>query len=76
MWLPLVIRPCIFRPWWAVLPGMEALATTMMKKEMTKVDMPEVEEFLDILYAWCPNSGPANWRWTCSTSEKKTSTKA
>ena len=33
------------------LPGMEALATTMMKKEMTKVDMPEVEEFLDILYA-------------------------
>lgn len=33
------------------LPGVEALATTMMKKEMEKVDMPTVEEFLDILVA-------------------------
>ncbi len=33
------------------LPGMEALATSMMKKEMEKVDMPEVPEFLDILSA-------------------------
>jgi peroxiredoxin family protein len=33
------------------LPGMEALATTMMKKEMRKIDMPEVHEFLDILKA-------------------------
>lgn len=33
------------------LPGMEALATTMMKKEMEKLDMPEVEEFLYILSA-------------------------
>ncbi|NCU04177.1 MAG: hypothetical protein GXC73_09350, partial [Chitinophagaceae bacterium] len=39
------------------LPGMEALATTMMKKEMEKVDMPEVPEFLDILYA----SGVRMW---------------
>ena len=31
------------------LPGMEAMATRMMKKEMEKVDMPEVPEFLDIL---------------------------
>lgn len=33
------------------LPGMEALASHMMKKEMEKVDMPEVGEFIDILKA-------------------------
>lgn len=33
------------------LPGMEALATSMMKKEMEKLDMPGVLEFLDILKA-------------------------
>jgi len=31
------------------LPGVEALATTMMKKEMEKLDMPPVGEFLEIL---------------------------
>ena len=31
------------------LPGMEALATKMMKKEMEKLDMPTVSEFLEIL---------------------------
>lgn len=31
------------------LPGMEALATKMMKKEMDKLDMPPVGEFLEIL---------------------------
>ncbi|MCA0238295.1 MAG: DsrE/DsrF/DrsH-like family protein [Bacteroidetes bacterium] len=33
------------------LPGMEAFATRMMKKEMEQLDMPEVLEFLDILKA-------------------------
>ncbi|MCC7053195.1 MAG: DsrE/DsrF/DrsH-like family protein [Gemmatimonadaceae bacterium] len=33
------------------LPGMEALATMMMKREMEKIDMPDVHEFLDILKA-------------------------
>ena len=33
------------------LPGMEALATHMMKKEMERIDMPDVHEFLDILNA-------------------------
>ncbi len=33
------------------LPGMEAFATSMMKKEMEKLDMPEVREFLEILSA-------------------------
>ncbi|MCF8258370.1 MAG: DsrE/DsrF/DrsH-like family protein [Flavobacteriales bacterium] len=33
------------------LPGMEALATSMMKKEMEKIDMPDVHEFLEILKA-------------------------
>ncbi len=32
------------------LPGMEALASSMMKKEMEKIDMPEIPEFLDILH--------------------------
>jgi peroxiredoxin family protein len=33
------------------LPGVEALATSMMKKEMEKIDMPGILEFLDILTA-------------------------
>jgi peroxiredoxin family protein len=33
------------------LPGMEALASSMMKKEMEKIDMPDVHEFLDIMTA-------------------------
>jgi len=33
------------------LPGMEALATSMMKQEMEKIDMPDVREFLEILTA-------------------------
>lgn len=33
------------------LPGMEAIATTMMEKEMEKLDIPPVHEFLDILSA-------------------------
>ena len=33
------------------LPGMEALASNMMKKKMEKLDMPGVGEFLDILKA-------------------------
>src|SRR5574343_1437419 len=33
------------------IPGMEAFATSMMKKEMEKIDMPDVHEFLDIMTA-------------------------
>ena len=33
------------------LPGMEALATKMMKQEMDKLDIPPVDEFLEILTA-------------------------
>ncbi len=33
------------------LPGMDAIATSMMKKEMEKIDMPDVREFLEILTA-------------------------
>ena len=39
------------------LPGMEALATKMMKSEMEKLDIPPVGEFLDILSA----SGTKHW---------------
>ncbi len=33
------------------LPGMESFVTHMMKKEMEKLDIPDVEEFLDIIKA-------------------------
>lgn len=33
------------------LPGMEALATKMMKSKMEKLDIPPVDEFLEILSA-------------------------
>lgn len=33
------------------LPGMENFVTHMMKKEMEKLDIPDVEEFLDIIKA-------------------------
>lgn len=33
------------------LPGMETLATSMMKKEMDKLDIPPVSEFLEIYKA-------------------------
>ena len=39
------------------LPGMEALASKMMKSEMEKLDIPEVGEFLEILSA----SGTKLW---------------
>lgn len=39
------------------LPGMEALATSMMKKEMEKLDIPPVGEFMEILSA----SGAKLW---------------
>ena len=42
------------------LPGMEALATKMMKKEMDKLDMPPVDEFLEIL----SDSGCGLWACT------------
>lgn len=39
------------------LPGMESLATKMMKREMEKLDLPDVREFLEILNA----SGVRMW---------------
>ena len=33
------------------LPGMESFATNMMKKEMEKLDIPPIDEFLEILVA-------------------------
>lgn len=39
------------------LPGMESMATNMMKKEMEKIDMPGITEFLEILTA----SGVRMW---------------
>jgi len=33
------------------LPGVEALASNMMKKEMEKLDIPPIDEFLEILAA-------------------------
>jgi peroxiredoxin family protein len=33
------------------LPGMTALATKMMKKEIAKLEFPEIDEFLEIIHA-------------------------
>lgn len=53
------------------LPGMEAIATKMMKNEMEKLDIPGVSEFLEMLTA----SGVRLWackrRWRCSTLLRK-----
>ncbi|MCX7862545.1 MAG: DsrE/DsrF/DrsH-like family protein [Bacteroidales bacterium] len=34
-----------------ILPGMEALASSMMKKEMEKLDIPTIPEFLEMITA-------------------------
>ncbi len=33
-----------------ILPGMSALATTMMKREMEKLDIPPVDEFIEMIH--------------------------
>jgi peroxiredoxin family protein len=32
-----------------ILPGMSAMATSMMKKQMDKIDIPPVDEFLEMI---------------------------
>ncbi|MDX1535164.1 MAG: DsrE/DsrF/DrsH-like family protein [Candidatus Spechtbacterales bacterium] len=34
-----------------ILPGMQALGTKMMKKQMEKLDVPDIDEFLEMLDA-------------------------
>ncbi len=34
-----------------IIPGMEAIASTMMKKEMEKLDIPTIPEFLEMITA-------------------------
>jgi peroxiredoxin family protein len=33
-----------------MIPGMSAFATSMMKKEMDKIDIPPVDEFIEMIY--------------------------
>ena len=33
-----------------MIPGMSAFATSMMKKEMEKIDVPPVGEFVEMIY--------------------------
>jgi peroxiredoxin family protein len=33
-----------------MIPGMSAFATSMMKKEMDKIDIPPVDEFVEMIY--------------------------
>lgn len=40
-----------FPTWLGVLPGVEAGVTSMMKKTMDKLDIPPVEEFLELIDA-------------------------
>jgi peroxiredoxin family protein len=44
-------NPAMHMPTWlGALPGMSAFATSMMKKEMGKLDIPPVREFLQIIH--------------------------
>ncbi|MCF7668680.1 MAG: DsrE/DsrF/DrsH-like family protein [Verrucomicrobia bacterium] len=36
--------------WMGALPGMSAFATSMMKKEMEKLDIPPVSEFVEMIH--------------------------
>ncbi len=36
--------------WLGAIPGMEAFATYMMKKEMEKIDIPPVREFIEMIH--------------------------
>lgn len=37
--------------WLGIIPGMEAFVSWMMKKKMAKLDIPDVEEFIDLITA-------------------------
>jgi peroxiredoxin family protein len=37
--------------WLGVIPGMEAMVSSMMKKEMDKLDVPPVSEFIELFVA-------------------------
>lgn len=37
--------------WLGAIPGMEAMTSSMMKKEMEKLDIPTVDEFLEMITA-------------------------
>jgi peroxiredoxin family protein len=37
--------------WMGVIPGMEAMVSSMMKKEMDKLDVPPVSEFIELFVA-------------------------
>ena len=56
MLLQLVIQVCTFLRCWG-RPGMEALATIMMKSEMERLDISPIGEFLEMLTA----SGTKLW---------------
>jgi len=36
--------------WLGAIPGMSTFATTMMKKEMEKIDIPPVREFIEMIH--------------------------
>jgi len=37
--------------WLGIIPGMEAMVSSMMKKEMDKLDVPPVSEFIELFVA-------------------------
>ncbi len=56
--VPTVGNPAMHMPTLiGALPGIETMATNMMQKQMDKLDIPPVPEFLDILY----ESGVTLW---------------
>ena len=48
------------------LPGMSALATQMMSRQMEKLDIPPIPEFIELIADSGAGSTPARRRSTCS----------
>ena len=56
-----------------VLPGMSAFATAMMNKEMEKLDIPPIPEFIETIHDAGGKIYACKPQWTCFTSKQRTS---
>jgi hypothetical protein len=45
----------------AGLPGVEALATAQMRKEMERLEIPPIREFIEMLPSTCSSSRRTTW---------------
>ena len=52
--------------WVGAIPGFSALATRMMKRQMEKIDIPPIPEFIELVADSGARSTPARRPSTCS----------